>query len=188
MTRHPLQSSSNLKPHFIHSPRNPRWPLPRVVLHQRSLLPGMFKHLNSLSDRARREQERARMARMRSGQELSDYDDNTHSYIFFQVVILGSGLMHWSPTNYPTTTASLPCTTAPLLLRVSWTELPSTSPLPTTTPCISTTSNPASGVHDVADRCGACGMGSTAMRTFCHGLYNNVYVWCVLSVAKNSTF
>jgi hypothetical protein len=52
-----------------------------------------------VEERARREQERARMARMRTGQELSDSDDNTRSF-FFHVVILGSfGLMHWSPVD-----------------------------------------------------------------------------------------
>ena len=35
-----------------------------------------------IEERARREQERARMARMRAGQELSDSDDNTRSYFF----------------------------------------------------------------------------------------------------------
>jgi hypothetical protein len=53
MTRHPSLSSSNLKPHLVRSPRNPRRPLPRVILPQRSLLPvvGMFQHPNLLSGR-----------------------------------------------------------------------------------------------------------------------------------------
>jgi hypothetical protein len=53
MTRHPSLSSSNLKPHLVRSPRNPRRPLPRVVLPQRSLLPfvEMVKHPNPLSGR-----------------------------------------------------------------------------------------------------------------------------------------
>ena len=53
MTRHPSLSSFNLKAHLVRCPRNPRKPLPRVVLPQRSLLPfvGMFKHPNPLSGR-----------------------------------------------------------------------------------------------------------------------------------------
>ena len=35
MTRHPLLSTSNLKPHLVRSPRSPRRRLPRVVLLQR---------------------------------------------------------------------------------------------------------------------------------------------------------
>lgn len=35
-----------------------------------------------IEERARREQERGKMARMRTGQELSDSDDNTRSYFF----------------------------------------------------------------------------------------------------------
>ena len=46
MTRHPLLSLSNLKRHLVRCPQNPRRPLPRVVLPQRSLLlvVGMFEH------------------------------------------------------------------------------------------------------------------------------------------------
>jgi hypothetical protein len=53
MTRPPLPSSSNLKPHLVRSPRNPCRPLPRVILPQRSLLPYvvMFKDPNLLSGR-----------------------------------------------------------------------------------------------------------------------------------------
>lgn len=52
MTRRPSPSLSNLKPHLVRCPQNPRRPLPRVVLPQRSLLPvvGMFEH-HPLSDR-----------------------------------------------------------------------------------------------------------------------------------------
>jgi hypothetical protein len=52
MTRHPLMSLSNLKPHLVRSPRNPRRPIPRVVLPQRSHpFVGMFNHPNPLSGR-----------------------------------------------------------------------------------------------------------------------------------------
>ena len=53
MTRHPSLSSSNPKPHLARSPQNPRRPLRRVALPQRSPLPfvGMFKDPNPLSGR-----------------------------------------------------------------------------------------------------------------------------------------
>ena len=53
MTRHPLLSSCNLRQHLVRSPRNPRRPLPRVVLPQRQLLPfvGISNHPNPLSGR-----------------------------------------------------------------------------------------------------------------------------------------
>ena len=53
MMRHPFLSSSNPKPHLVHSPRNPCRPLPRVVLLLRGLLlfVGMSNHPNPLSGR-----------------------------------------------------------------------------------------------------------------------------------------
>jgi hypothetical protein len=42
-----------------------------------------------IEERARREQERARMARMRTAQELSDSDDNIRSCFFFSRRYIG---------------------------------------------------------------------------------------------------
>ena len=52
-----------------------------------------------IEERARREHERARMARVRTGQEMSDSDDNTRSSFFSRRYIGLIWAMRWSPVD-----------------------------------------------------------------------------------------